>query len=174
MSFSRAVGGILMSDRGLVIPFIMKQEEKEEETMVDYKLNLGGKEPPVDGNWLTPLEIGTIFLIQDKTNADFNLGHFKLVDKTEKACILASSVLPQPIFVNPFRFCQKYNIFENLGIMKEEDIKEEEDTIREPNEEEYIREPNVKGILTSSDNTKEDTLVLSDYLIKKEEDSKKE
>ena len=137
-----------MNDRGLVIPFIKKQEE--EENMLEGKLLTGGKGPSDSTNWLENLEIGTIFLIEDRQSADFNLGHFKLVDKTEKACILASSVLPQPVFVNSFRFCQKYRLFEDLGT-----IKEEEDT-------KVLKDP------------KEEALVLSEYLIKKEEDIKKE
>lgn len=108
-----------MNKRPQFVVINNKEEEKEEQMTLKV---IGGNGGGIDRDWLSKLELGSIFLIQDNQSADFNLGHFKLVDKTEKACILASSLSPNPIFVDPARFCQKYRKFEDLGIFVDEAI----------------------------------------------------
>jgi hypothetical protein len=106
------------------------QEKEQENEMTELKTILGGATPP-GGNWLSELEIGTIFLAKDKTSADFSLMYLCLVDKTEKSIKLASPELPTPRFVDPNRFCQKYMLHETLGILKEEDLRPEDIKIEE-------------------------------------------
>lgn len=119
--------------------------EKESNNVVDLKLVSGGKEPPADGNWLRELEDGTIFLIEDKNSHDFNLGQVRLLHKEEKSIYLGFIVNGNPItsFVNPIKFCQRYRLYETLGVVKDmpkETIESlgipiEEDTIDIPKEE---------------------------------------
>lgn len=101
--------------------------ETGKEQMPELKLLEGGKNPP-NGNWLSELDTGTMFLVQDKTNHDFLLGAFKLVNKTEKAVMLVNSSVPNPVFVNPMRFCNKYSLYEVLGIHKEPEQQQEQET----------------------------------------------
>lgn len=108
-----------------------EQEEKDINNVTEFKptLLMGGKEPPTFGggdNWLSGLETGTMFLIQDKQNPmDFNLGMFLLKEKTDKAVILATPTVPHPIYVNPVRFCNKYTHYETLGVFNGEGIGDE-------------------------------------------------
>jgi len=96
-------------------------EKEQENNMTELKAIIGGGTPP-NGNWLSELEVGTIFLAKDKTSADFSLMYLCLIDKTEKSVKLASPELPHPRFVDPSRFCQKYMWHETLGVVKEEDL----------------------------------------------------
>lgn len=99
----------------------------EEDNMAELKTIIGGSTPG-GSNWLSELEIGTIFLAKDKTSADFSLMCLCLVDKTSKSVKLSSPELPQPRFVDPSRFCQKYMFHETLGLITPEMV---EDTTEE-------------------------------------------
>lgn len=105
-----------------------KEEEKDINYMADNVTLMTAGTGTDDTSWLAKLPVGTIFLISDMKSADFNLGHFKLLERTDKGnCILVSSISQQPIFVNPGRFCQKYAMAENLGIFIEQDVIEEDE-----------------------------------------------
>jgi hypothetical protein len=94
-----------------------KYKEKEENMELVKNSGPSGSNP----NWLMDLEIGTIFLAQDKTSADFVLLQGCLIEKTPKNyCRLAIPELPAPRFVNSSRFCQKYMWVETLGVVKDE------------------------------------------------------
>ena len=111
-------------------------------------LKTGNGPTGTNPNWLVELEIGTIFLAQDKTSADFVLLQGCLIEKTTKGyCRLAIPELPVPRFVNSSRFCQKYMWVETLGVVKEDG-----------------EQPEGKDIPSS-----ENIIELSDHLEKKEE-----
>ena len=112
---------MLANAKGVVLPFKPITKEELETDMAELKTIIGGATPP-GGNWLSELEIGTVFLAKDRTSADFSLMHLMILDKTLKSVKLASPELPTPRFVDPSRFCQKYMWHETLGVIKEEDI----------------------------------------------------
>jgi hypothetical protein len=106
----------------------ISQYKEQENEMTELRTLVGGSTPP-GSNWLSELEIGTIFLAKDKTSADFSLMYLCLIDKTEKSVKLASPELPTPRFVDPNRFCQKYMWHETLAVVKEEDLRAAEDNV---------------------------------------------
>lgn len=92
----------------------------EDENVIDLdkertnRLALGYKDPP-SGNWLKDLTEGTIFLVRRKNaGADFALGYFMVVDKTEKSVILQEKSSPQSLPVDPIRFTNVFELFEVL------------------------------------------------------------
>lgn len=111
-------------------PMQEEQEEGENNNVTEFKLLQGGKEPPsTSSNWLSDLEVGSVFLVQDKQQTNnFALGQFRLVEKTEKSCFLATVMddKVQTVPVNPVRFCNRYSWWETLGVIKtSEEIREE-------------------------------------------------
>jgi hypothetical protein len=118
---------------GDVVRLINNNKEQEEETMGDIeylRTVTGGKEPPQDGNWLSQLEKGSIFLAEPKRNPqDFTLGEFILMDKTERSVLVASPTTPgQRLWWNPVRFCGQYALREVLGVLGESSQEEENDS----------------------------------------------
>lgn len=111
-----------------------QQEENEEEfKVVNLKLITGGKEPPTpgSGNWLKDLEVGTVFFVENKLDrTDFNLLLFRLEGKDgpfNKLICIRSPVMPKEIYVDPHRFCNRYDLYHEYGVMllpKEEIIDE--------------------------------------------------
>lgn len=105
---------------------------KEDEEVKKFRVITGGKEPPDDPNnpdWLSKLDKGTVFLVQDKLNPnDFNLGLIRLLNKTDKSATLAIKQGEAIIeaFVNPLRFCKKYSLYEVLGVLFDQDTHTEE------------------------------------------------
>lgn len=113
----------------LKVAKIIKTEEKEEQ-MADNVIQLvatGDKGPTDPNDWLSPMEDGTVFLIQDRNTHDFNLGMFMLngkeyLEKNRTACFLTSNnPHPVKIVVNPSRFCQKYQLYGIITVIKEPD-----------------------------------------------------
>ena len=111
----------LQNTKNNVIQFPTHEEREQEKDMAELIKTLGGSTPP-GGNWLSELDIGTVFLAKDKTSAEFSLMHLMLLDKTLKSVKLASPDLPAPRFVDPARFCQKYMWHETLGVVKEDEL----------------------------------------------------
>ena len=107
-------------------PIGKEEQEEEENNVVSLKLITGGKEPPSTGSdWLSALEDGTIFYVQNKLNPmDFSLGVFRLAKREGKVVVLQSTMLPREIYVNPVRFCNNYLLYENMGVIvyKEEEV----------------------------------------------------
>lgn len=99
---------------------------EKEQVLMNLAVIQGGKSstgsgtnPPDD--WLSELEVGTIFLVEEKNNIkNFNLGQFQVVTKTDKAVHLASMLngLVQT-FVKPLAFCNQYRLYEVLGIISD-------------------------------------------------------
>lgn len=102
---------------GEVVSF--KPTKDEEDNMAELKTIIGGS-TPTGSNWLMELEIGTIFLVKDRTTGDWNLKRLCLLDKTPKSVMLGVEREPGPTFVEPARFCQKWMWHETLGVMKDE------------------------------------------------------
>jgi hypothetical protein len=96
-----------------------QEEEGEEKKVVDLRLITGGKEPPDGGSsWLEKLEVGACFLVKEKNNPlDFNLGLFRLAEKTSKAVVLNTPHVPHNLYVDPVAFCNKYRMYEDLGML---------------------------------------------------------
>lgn len=121
---------------------VLYLNNKEQETTMSDVTYLravtGGKEPPADGDWLSLLDVGTIFLVQRKQNTgEFALGEFILVDKDlslPKVVIVMSGNAPgKRICWNPTRFCSQFSHYKTLGIVEipgeipKEEGKEDED-----------------------------------------------
>lgn len=101
-----------------------RQEEEKERKPVTLKV-VGGKEPPEDGNYFTDMEIGTIFLVRSKQNlSDYNLGLFRLEQKTPKSAILRTPSIPQSLYIIPINFCKIWSLYEVQGIIEDKDIEE--------------------------------------------------
>lgn len=103
---------------------VVQFKPKEIDVMEDVaylKLATGGKEPPADGNWISQLDVGTIFLVQRKNaGAEFALGRFVLVGKTSKTVIVMAPNNPQiQDCWNPVRFCRQFDLYEILGIIED-------------------------------------------------------
>ena len=115
------------------------EEEELEETKPRLKLITGGKEPPNStGNWLRDLEPGTVFFVQEKK--DFNnpfLESFRLLNKegpNDKVVALQSLKQKEPLYVDPSRWCNRFNLHHTLGVLL---TKEEEELIDKTIEEEH-------------------------------------
>lgn len=107
-------------------------EEERLKRMVDLKM-VGGSNNPPDGDWLSTLEIGTVFLVSDKIDLrQFNLVVYRLVGKTEKSYILRNPSVPQNIYVKS-SFCNSHNLHEKLGLVLDdlEPKQEQEETTEE-------------------------------------------
>ena len=94
---------------------VVNNEKEEHQLMADYlKLVTGGKELPPNGDWLSLLDTDTVFLVKDRKSPSFALGHFKILDKSEKTVYLGSTnpAMPPMIPVIPARFCQQYDLHE--------------------------------------------------------------
>jgi len=108
-----------------------KQKEKENSRkMPELKLLPGGKRPSDPTNWISELDIGSMFLVKKKASMlEFQLGLFKLSEKTDKYAIIIHTSSPtEPLFIDPIRFCSVYSLVDVLGIIAPEYPKEEEDT----------------------------------------------
>lgn len=128
------------NENPLVNEFNQDQEQEEEIKRVSLKIIDGGKQPPLDGNWLKDLETGTVFLVRLKNNLnDFNLGLFRIEEKTEKSVILRTPSVQQSIYVIPQVFCRMYDLYETLAVVSDKDILELKDSLeqqqQEPSEE---------------------------------------
>lgn len=98
-----------------------KIEEAKESNVVDLKL-IGGNNPPMDGDWLSPKEIGNCFLAVPKNErSNYICGLFRVVGKFEKVVVLASPSSPTNLYVIPRRFCVAFDEQENLGNMQEQE-----------------------------------------------------
>jgi len=103
------------------VRLVVDNNKEEQYRMADYlKLVTGGKELPPNGDWLSLLDVDTVFLVKDKRSPSFALGHFKILDKTEgsKTVFLGSTnpQMPPMIPVEPVRFCQQYSLHEVICI----------------------------------------------------------
>lgn len=110
-----------------------KRLEKEDTVMnlavIQGGKSLGGGGSEENPDWLSTLEVGTIFLVEEKGNPkQFALAQFQVVDKTEKAVYLVSR-LNEVIqtFVKPMSFCNQYRLFEVLGVITQEAVVEEKE-----------------------------------------------
>jgi hypothetical protein len=104
--------------------------EKEEEIMSDLRLLTGGKGPPEDGNWLSTLMPGSIFLVEAKQGREPALGQFILMETTPRSvCLMSPDAPGKQLWQNPHRFCGIYNLREVLGVVEIPEIpkKEEQD-----------------------------------------------
>lgn len=113
---------------------VLPQEEEEEDTIMNLAVIQGGKSLGGGGSednpdWLSQLEVGTIFLVEEKGNPKlFALAQFQIVDKTEKAVYLVSRLNGViQTFVKPMAFCNQYRLFEVLGVISQEPIEEKVD-----------------------------------------------
>lgn len=111
----------------------MNENTLIDDTKEDLKLKIidGGKKPvpapalagkePTSICWLRDLEEGTIFLVKDKARHEYVQNQFEIVEKTNTSVKLFT-MATQPIFVwvEPFRFCNRYDFVEILAIKKEE------------------------------------------------------
>lgn len=125
-----------------VVEFKPKIDVKEDLRQImdtEYlKLVTGGKGPTDDGNWLSQLPNGTMFLVEEKqVTRNPSLGQFVIVEKTPRSVLLMSPDQPgKQLWQNPIRFCGMYNLRETLcvvdipGVIPKEE--EAEDDNRSP------------------------------------------
>lgn len=92
------------------------------------RLAPAGKEPPRGPNWLTELDVGTVFLAKEQ-GPSWNLGLFFILKRLGKAIKLgvSSNGSPTELYVDPIGFSNKYRLYEILGI--EESIRLEDQRI---------------------------------------------
>jgi hypothetical protein len=102
----------LEDDTGKIIPFKILEGGR-----LGYK-----QQPPYEGDWLSPMPIGTYFLAGDKRSADPFLEQFYITDKTETSVNLEIDLIDKRIhrWVIPERFCQQRFLHEILGILRDE------------------------------------------------------
>jgi hypothetical protein len=114
---------------GNVLKFNNKDNEEIMTEVTYLKSMTGGKEPPADGNWLSLLDNGTIFLVQSKRDPQaFQLGEFILLDKTPKTVYVMSQDAPgRRIPWNPTRFCNQYSLYEIQGIVEIPEIPKDQE-----------------------------------------------
>lgn len=116
------------------VNFNDNDKKEEQETMADYlKLVTGGAELPPNGNWLSLLDNDTVFLVKDKKSPSFALGHFKVLDKTDKTVFLGASnpQMPSMIPVEPIRFCQQYSLHEVVCVAPGIDFQKVDEEIQQ-------------------------------------------
>lgn len=117
-----------------------EQQEEKESNVVDLKL-IGGSNNPPDGNWLAGLELGTMFLARNKQNRnDYNLGLFRVVEKTEKSVVVRNPQIAYNLYLVPEVFCKAYDLHENLGVIEEKTI-EDIEAFHKAMEEQQHQEP---------------------------------
>lgn len=98
----------------------LAEETEEEAKRVGQpllKVISGGRDGTTDDpEWLTKLPLNTAFLIQDKTNAGFDLGQFQILKITPngRGAFLYSGLGEKTVmfWVNCIRFCNKYTLFD--------------------------------------------------------------
>lgn len=109
-----------------------RREEERKQPL--FEVIQGGKEPPdTDVTWLEKLEVGACFLAKEKGNPlDFQLKLFRIGSKTPKAVVLNTPEYPTNLYVDPIGFCNKFRLWEDLGIMitPQEVIQEEQENER--------------------------------------------
>lgn len=109
-------------------PTILQENTSEEEKkVIEFKPKLitggrdGGLIPPKSGNWLKDLDEGTLFFVQNRMDrTDFTLGMFMLVGKkgdNDKVICLKHPEMPNLIYVDPLRFCGRYDLHHNEGVI---------------------------------------------------------
>lgn len=132
-------------DQFTTTPTTRKETREEEKKVSTFtpKIITGGRDgdipPPTGtGNWLKDLEPGTMFFVQNKLDrTDFALGMFILASKKGpqyKVICLKHPEMQNLVFVDPIRFCGRYELYHNEGVMylppeqlSEEDNKGDED-----------------------------------------------
>lgn len=125
--YSKGVVDLMLERHKMKLETVAKEEEKDD--VVEYNgpkliVNnaLAGGEPPLitPGDWLTPLQDGTVFFVQSKQNPmDFNLGFFRKVRTDNKVIMLQSPQLPKEIYVNPVRFCNSFTLYQEMFVLEE-------------------------------------------------------
>lgn len=106
--------GINMSEAHILL------EEQEKDNVVSFELIKGGKDSGGSDDglcWLLGLEEQTAFLVEE-THAGVNMPRylvlqFYLAKKFQKAVLLINAQ-QQELFVNPYRFCSQYKLYELL------------------------------------------------------------
>lgn len=142
----------VITNKGVFIEKDTQEQEIEEKEIrlkkyevIQGGLSTAGGEPPsLSGNWLRDLPMGTVFLISDKSKPrDFMLGLFRVVGKETKAVALQTTGSNDPIYVNPYRFCNQYELFETLAVLNTEDVPAEQEQEEEKKDDEGNRTTDV-------------------------------
>ncbi len=98
-------------------PSVLEEEDKK---MPVLKVIEGGRSAtaaggPTGTNWLSELDIGCIFLCQDKTSKDYVLHQFEVVFKSKKSVRLFTNLNSEIyLWVDPIIFCNRHILFEVL------------------------------------------------------------
>ena len=97
------------------------KEEETEKTPFVPRVIQGGKGPsdPLGPDWLSALDIGTTFLIQNKKDTAFTLGQATVVYKGFKGVLLLMASQQEPIWVDPIRFCNNFRWYETIQTAEE-------------------------------------------------------
>lgn len=110
--------------KGYATPQQEEIEEEERTNILAFEVITGGKEPPSTGNcWLDELDKGCVFTVQDKLATDlrnegyFILGLFKIADREGKVTYLQTLSNPKGFPINPVRFCNRFDLYEKLGVL---------------------------------------------------------
>ena len=114
---------------------IVKKEEKEDnvtelKVIEGGKLDLAGKIPPGEVNWLKYLDEGSVFITKEKNNFRNFIGtQFLLMMKTDHCARFRgyTKETADPFWVIMDRFCNVHALVEVLAILKPEQEEQEED-----------------------------------------------
>lgn len=117
----------------LILPDMVDLERENDLTnvvpFIAPKTNEQGPKDPLD--WLSNLEIGTVFLVQNKRANDFALGQFILLHLFEKSAWLTTTTnQKQDLYVSTSRFSRDFTLYEIIAKIEEPttEIKQEETT----------------------------------------------
>ncbi len=112
--------GVLMDENDFVqVAFL----ERKKHPVTDLKLITGGKGGGDGNDWLSPLPVGTIFIIGDKINRqNFMRLRLEVVTKYTKDVLLYDNLFDKPFgCVDPAGFCRQYSCSEIIYIPQQEE-----------------------------------------------------
>lgn len=95
---------------------------KKEKALNKYDIITGGKTPPGSLDWLSPLPVGSVFLVESILDVNnFTALRLEVDYKYEQAVSLHDNLNDRPFaIVNPLRFCKLFRKVELLYTPEEE------------------------------------------------------
>lgn len=100
-------------------------EEEEENNILEFKPKIitGGKEPadPYE-TWLQKMPIGNCFFCKETGGRNYELMLGRVADKKAKAVTVNLVGFERPVFVDPVGFCNRFMLYEDLGIITPQEV----------------------------------------------------
>lgn len=109
-----------------------KQQTIDEDNLIRESgevLQFGGKTPPIGGDdWLSKMEVGTVFYAQKKMDSDANLLTFRKASHEGKVVVLQTTQALPPnniVPVDPGRFCNSWRCYQEVCVINNENSSQE-------------------------------------------------